>query len=110
MPTYEYLCEKCDVEYEIIKSLKEYKREEQCPTCGNIGNRIFSPNVYFTGTKIEDSEWNIGLGAVTKSKKHRDEIAKRKNLVELGNENPETVHNIFDKQRADKRKKAYDDI
>lgn len=110
MPLYEYFCEKCDIQYDIIKSIKEYKRDDQCPMCGNIGDRIFSKDITFLGTKIEDAEFNVGLGTITKSKKHRDELAKRMNLVEIGNEKPDTVHKIFDNARAEKRKKAYDDI
>jgi len=110
MPIYDYACEKCDNDYEIIKSIKDYDAKDPCPTCGNIGRRHFSTQIFFTGTKSEDAEYNPGLGTVTKSKKHRDELAKRMNLVELGNEKPETVHNIFDKSREEKRKKAYDDI
>ena len=110
MPIYDYFCEKCDKNYEIIKSIKEYKRDDPCPDCGVVGNRILSKEVFFTGTKIEDAEWNPGLGAITKSKKHREELAKSKNLVEIGNENPDTIHKFFDKSREEKRKKAYDDI
>lgn len=110
MPIYDYDCEKCDKEYEIIKSIKEYDGKDQCPTCGNIGKRKLSRNIYFTGTKVEDAEYNPAFGKVTKSKKHRDELAKRMNLVEIGNEKTETIHNVFDKAREDKRKKAYDDI
>ncbi len=109
-PIYDYECEKCDKKYEIIKSIKEYDAKDPCPDCGNIGRRLFSANIMFTGTKIEDSEWNPGLGAITKGRKHRDELAKSKNLVEIGNESPDTIHSHFDKAREVKRKKAYEDI
>lgn len=110
MPWYDYACEKCDKDYEIIKSIKEYDGQDPCPECGIVGSRKLSKNIFFTGTKIEDAEYNPALGTITKSKKHRDELAKRMNLVEIGNEKPETIHNIFDKSREEKRKKAYDDI
>lgn len=109
-PIYEYNCEKCDQEYEVLKSIKEYKKDDPCPLCGNIGERILSSQIYFTGTKIEDAEYNPGLGVITKSKKHRDELVKRKNLVEIGNENPETVHRLHDKAREEKRKKSWEDV
>lgn len=110
MSLYDYFCQKCDADYEIIKSIKEYDGKDPCPQCGNVGSRILSKDIFFTGTKIEDAEWNPGLGAITKSKKHRDELAKSKNLVEIGNENPDSIHKHFDKAREEKQKKAYDDI
>lgn len=110
MPIYDYSCEKCDNEYEIIKSIKDYDSKDPCPTCGNIGSRLLSKDIFFTGTKIEDAEYNPGLGKITKSKKHREELVKSMNLVEIGNEKPETIHNIFEKSREEKRKKAYDDL
>lgn len=86
MPTYEYNCEKCDQEYSIIKSMKSYDGKDPCPGCGNIGDRIISPNILFTGTSVQDAEFNHGLGEVTKSAAHRKELAKRKGMIEVGNE------------------------
>lgn len=109
-PTYEYFCEKCDLGFEVIKSIHEYKTPENCTSCGNEARKLFSKSVFFTGTKIEDAEFNPGLGVITKSKKHRGEIAKQKNLVEIGNEKPETIHRHHDKLREEKRKKSWDDV
>lgn len=109
MPTYSYECLKCDVEFEVIKSISEYNSPEHCQTCGNIAKKLVSSGIFFTGTKIEDAEYNPGLGVITKSKKHRDELAKRKNLIEIGTETPETIHKHHDKAREDKRKKSWDD-
>lgn len=110
MPIYDYDCSKCDKEYEIIKSIKEYTGLDPCPDCGNVGNRIFSCNVHFIGTKIEDAEFNVGLGQVTKSKRHREELAKQKGLIEVGNENPEKIHKANESMREDKRRKSYEDL
>lgn len=39
MPTYEFLCQKCEKSFERIYSLEEYERETKkkmkCPTCGS---------------------------------------------------------------------------
>lgn len=110
MPTYEYFCEKCDLEFEVIKSIHEYKTPEKCSYCGNVANKLISRSIFFTGTKIEDAEYNPGLGVITKSKKHRDEIVKRKNLIEIGNETPETVHRHHDQARETKRRKSWDEV
>lgn len=109
MPTYDYFCEKCDKNYETIVSIHQYDGKDKCPECGNIGQRIFSCKIEFIGTKVEDAEYNVGLGRITKSKRHRQELANQLGAVEIGNEKPETVFKHFDTQREEKLKKAYDD-
>ena len=108
MPTYQYDCLKCDKEYETFKSIKEYKRDDPCPTCGNIGQRLIKP-VQFFNTGVQDAEFNIGLGKVTKNAKHRDELAKRMGMIEIGNEKPEVIHKKFDTDREEKRKKSWEE-
>lgn len=110
MPTYDYFCEKCENPYSFIKSIKEYSARDLCPNCKVQGYRIYSCKTQFIGTKIEDAEYNYGLGTVTKSKNHRNELAKRMNVVEIGNEKPSTIHSHFDKAREEKRRQNWDDI
>lgn len=110
MAFYDFHCDQCDKDFEVVKSIKEYTGKENCPTCGRAGQRIFSCKIEFLGTKIEDAEFNPGLGQITKSKKHRDEIAKRLGAIEIGNENPEKIHNHFDKQREEKRIRSWEDV
>lgn len=109
MATYDYFCEKCDADFEIIKSIKDYNKKEPCPSCGNEGERIFSCKVHILGAKIENAEYNVGLGCITKSKKHRDEIAKSRGLIEVGNECPEKTEKAYSKQREEKRKRVWDE-
>lgn len=109
MPTYEYDCEKCQLQYDIIKSIKVYDGKDQCPTCGNIGQRIFKP-VLFYNTGVQDAEFNIGLGKVTKNAKHREELAKKMGMIEIGNEKPEVIHKKFDNDRSEKLKKSWDEV
>lgn len=109
MPTYEYKCKKHGV-FEVIKPIAEYKTPEKCETCGRVAEKIVSRPAGFIGTKVEDAEYNPGLGVVTKSAKHRKEVANRLGVEEIGNERPEIIHNYFDKRREQKRKKAYDEI
>jgi putative FmdB family regulatory protein len=110
MPIYDYHCEKCDEDYEIVKSIKEYDGKDQCPQCGNIGKRILSCQIQFMGTKIENAEYNPGLGCITKGKRHRDEIAKSRGLIEIGNECPEKIEKSYKAKREEKRKKAWDEV
>lgn len=109
MPTYPYNCAKCQSDFEVIKSIKEYNGKDICPECGNIGQRIYVP-VIFYGEKVQNAEYNVGLGKITKNKQHREELAKRMNLVEIGNEKPEVIHKKFDNDREEKRKKSWDEI
>ena len=112
MSTYDYFCEKCDKNYEVIKSMKEYDGKDPCPICGNTGSRIFSCKILLSGTKIEDAEYNPALGAVTKNAHHRKELAKQLGVVEVGNDfgSGEKLQKHLDDQRISKIKKAYDDI
>jgi len=110
MPVYQYNCEKCDKDFDVVKPMAESSRPESCPTCGNNADRVFSCKVEFIGTKIEDAEFNHGLGCVTKSKRHRDEIAKRLGAIEIGNENPEKIDKHFAQQREEKRRKSWENI
>lgn len=109
MAIYDYNCATCKTEYEIIKSIKEYDGKDQCPKCGNIGQRIIKPIIFY-GEKVQNAEYNVGLGKITKNKKHRDELAKRMNVVEIGNEKPEVIHKKFDKDREEKRKRSWDEV
>jgi len=108
MPIYDYNCSGCEKEYEVYRSIKSYTGKDPCPKCGIIGHRLLSTGISFLGTKVEDAEFNVGLGKITKNAKHRDELAKRMNLVEIGNENPDTFHNKFEKEREQKRLKAWE--
>lgn len=108
-PIYDYFCAKCDKDYEVIKSIKEYDAKDPCPACGKIGRRHITKVIFF-GEKVENAEFNVGLGKVVKNKKHREELAKQLNLVEIGNENPNNIHKTFDKDRKDKIKKSWDEV
>lgn len=111
MALYDYYCKKCDLEFEVINSMKDYNPKEKCQACGEPAERIFKYcKFHFTGTKIEDAEFNVGLGQITKSKRHRDELAKKLGVVEVGNEKPESIHKHFDSEREKKIKKSWDEV
>jgi putative FmdB family regulatory protein len=109
MAIYDYDCAKCQTEYEVIKSIHAYNGKDPCPLCGNIGQRIIRPVVFY-GEKVQNAEYNIGLGKITKNKQHRDELAKRMNVTEIGNEKPELIHKKFETDRAEKNKKSWDEV
>lgn len=50
MPIYEYLCNKCSLQFEVSQGLGEYSLVS-CPKCHGEGQRLFSPvPVIFKGT------------------------------------------------------------
>lgn len=111
MPTYTFLCPKCEVNFDTVESIKTYDGDGECPTCKNVSReRIFSHKIHFIGAAVQHAEYNPAFGQVVKNKQHRDELAKQKGLVEIGNEKPATVHKHFDDARADKIKKAWDEV
>lgn len=109
---YLYACEKCDIEFDVSKPLSDLDRAESCTNCGNIASRQVTAPMCLIGTAVESPEYNHGLGCVTKSSKHRAEIAKSRGLVEIGSDfsSSEKLQNHYDKVREDKRNKSYEDI
>lgn len=111
MPTYDFSCAKCDKEFEIIQSIKEYDGSAVCPTCDNVTReRIFSSSITFIGTSVEDREFNRGLGIVTKNSKHRRDEARARGLEEVGTERPDKIHAKLDRERQEKIKKSWDEV
>jgi putative FmdB family regulatory protein len=110
--TYEYLCPKCDLRFDVIKTVSEMNREEPCGQCGAPAERQFTPRIHIHGAKVENAEYNPGLGCVVKNKRHREELCKRKGLVEIGNDfkSSESLQSTFEKERTEKMRKRYDDI
>lgn len=105
---YEYSCTHCGECFDVIKVVADMDRAEYCKACNQIAKRQFVPSrLHLSGTKVEHAEYNPGLGCVTKSKRHRAEIAKQKGLVELGNEKPDSIHKHFDGEREQKLAKPY---
>ena len=106
---YDYDCEKCDKKFEVVKSMSESSNPEKCPICENYGQRLFN-KVTFLNEKVQSAEFNIGLGKVVKNSKHREELAKRMNLVEVGSEKVESIHKNLENDRAEKMKKSWDAV
>jgi len=64
----------------------------------------------FMNEKVEDAEFNPGLGCITRNKKHRAEIAKSRGLEEIGNENPDKIEKALTKEREERLEKRHDGI
>jgi putative FmdB family regulatory protein len=111
LPTYDYFCQKCDANFDVIESIREYTGSAPCPRCQTISeDRVISAAVHFTGTKIEDREFNHGLGIVTKNARHRKDEARARGLEEIGTEPTQKMHEKEFKDRAERHKRRWDEV
>ena len=111
MPTYDYICPKCKTEFYEIRGIRDYC-DDPGSTCTKCGHRCGSDDrdlskskVTFSGTAVQNAEYNPGLGCVVKNKAHREELAKRKGLVEVGNDfgGGEKMQKHFDQKKREDR-------
>lgn len=103
MPTYPYECLSCKHEFDIIKSVASIDDKEACPSCHGEDTKRYISRTHFYGASDWDSSYNYGLGCVTKSRTHRNQIIKQRGLIEVGSENCEKISASMDKdkERAD---------
>lgn len=108
---YEYVCAACPHTFDVIKPVAELDRAESCAKCGATASRKFVPSrLFLSKTAVQHAEWNPGLGCVTKNARHREEIAKRRGLVEVGNDygSGQKMADTFDKAREAKFKERWE--
>jgi putative FmdB family regulatory protein len=56
MPTYQYLCDYCDVIFEIERHMMD-KTSVICPQCGGSTHRVFTaPSVHYHGSGFFTSD------------------------------------------------------
>lgn len=103
MPTYPYECLSCKNDFDIIKSVSRLDDPEECPACSSKDVKRYISRTHFYGASDWDSSYNYGLGCVTKSRVHRNQIIKQRGLIEVGNEDCEKISAAMDKdkQKAD---------
>lgn len=50
MPTYQYFCDACALDFEASKSFTD-PSEQHCPQCAGVARKVFAPvGVHFKGT------------------------------------------------------------
>lgn len=97
---YPYECPECKHTFEVIKPVAEIDFVERCEACGMEAERKIAKNQYFYGADDWDNaEYNPGLGQVVKNRKHREQIAKQKGFIEVGNEDPVKLDREFERDR-----------
>jgi putative FmdB family regulatory protein len=105
---YEYSCRSCDHVFDVVKRVSDRDIEEPCPKCTQSCERVFIPRlIHLSGTKVQEAEYNPGLGCVVKNNTHLKEICRQRNIEPIGNEKIETVHKHYDKSREEKLEKAW---
>jgi putative FmdB family regulatory protein len=105
---YEHLCLKCVFTFDVVKAAADYDREEPCPKCGNSTRRQFTAGrIHLHHTKVQEAEYNPGLGCIVKNRQHREEICRVRGLEEIGNEKVESVNKHFDRAREDKWERGW---
>lgn len=99
MPTYRYECDRCHTifdEFRTMKSgkwtLSDLKGEPPdfaiCHKCGHdkCERNYQGTRLEFSGTKVQDAEYNPGLGKVVKNRRHKQYLMESKGVVEIGND------------------------
>lgn len=108
---YEFKCEKCLHNFEVVRPARESHIIPACENCGNEETtRIFSSRIHHIGAKVQNAEFNHGLGCVVRNKDHRKEIANRKGLVEVGNETPDTLYKESVIKKEEQRAKEWKEL
>jgi len=105
---YAYECDNCGFKFDVVKPATHYKDEEYCANCKCVSRRLFSPPL-LTIDKTQP-EFNHAFGKVIRNKSHRNEEAKKRGMVEIGNERPDVIHKAMDNQKAHLRKAKWDNV
>jgi putative FmdB family regulatory protein len=106
---YEYACDQCVRQFEVVKAMSESGRIEVCEACGAEARRLWSANIELHKTAVKDAEYYHSLGRVVKNDRERSELIKRYGLVEIGNEKPDRARYHMEKDRKERIRKRWED-
>ncbi len=59
MPIYEYVCSKCGLKFELLRSLSQANEEGSCPQCHSVAERVLST---FVSHSTDDMGFTQSLG------------------------------------------------
>lgn len=82
--------------------MADYDKPEHCTACLGLGIRQLTRTHVMGASDWNTQGWNPALGCYTKSTSEARRIAKSKGMVEIGNENPDKIHDHYDKMRKKK--------
>jgi len=90
---YPYECNACSATTEFIRPSSMHTHCESCE-CGSTMRQVYSISRPIVDPM--EATYYPSLGTVVKSKRHRTELMKSRNLIEVGNEKPATIHKQMD--------------
>lgn len=108
---YVYQCSKCGFSFDVTKSVKDMDVNEFCPKCDSPSIRQFVPSkIHLSGTRVTHAEYNPALGCVVKNKHHKEDICKRKGVIEIGNDfkSGESMQKHYGQAREEKINKRWE--
>jgi len=87
MPVYNYVCDKCNKEYDEFLKMADCKQETKCPDCGEVGRRDYSMRQSEpTFTDKLYPYWDRALNKVFHNKNERSAHLEKVGLRENGGE------------------------
>lgn len=106
---YEYECPQCKKTFEFIRAMADHRKQEMCKDCGSSLIRIISrPTLSIS--KTDWPEYNPGLGEVVNNRRHRADLAKRRGLIEIGNENMNKIEKKLKREKAERKEREWNQI
>ena len=102
---YSYECPLCHDQFEVVKHHSQYLTPEKCIKCDVVADKTVT---LFAAPTMVREEYSPAFGTVVKSKRHREQLAKEKGMIEVGNESPETLKKEADKTL--KQKLSWDNV
>jgi len=107
MPYYPYACIDCGHRFEVVKQVAAMNDPESCPKCQTTRTERRIGRVNFSGEKDWNQlDYNPAFGKPLTPVQASKE-AKRRGMIELGNESPDKIHKHFEAQREQKVKDTY---
>lgn len=101
MPNYPYRCTTCEHEFEVVKRVADIDSAEQCPECNSVSERYIGRTHFYGADDWNKQEYNPAFGKSLTPQQARKE-AKKRGMIEVGNENPDKIHKHFEKEREKK--------
>lgn len=88
--TFEYWCDHCNLVTEEWAAIGEAPISVKCVQCGGVAERQYTAPMII-GAAVQDAEYNPAFGQVVKSKRHREELAKQRGMIEVGSERVDSL-------------------
>lgn len=80
--TFDFECESCGIEFELVASCEPGQKTAPCPACGGDARQFYAPGAWTThGTGIFRAGYDEVLGGYVSSNREQAELARRRGLV-----------------------------